>query len=189
MYKLCKSEQSALRQRELEQQLLNMMANLRFDEITVSDLCTQAEVSRKAFYRYFSGKEGALYALIDHTLLELESFPFDGMDSDGNLYRENMIWFFRFWQRQKPLLDALDNSGIIEVLNQRVALYAVESPRVMGAFFPYWEGEMKEYATTFGVFGMMSVIYSWYRSDFRQTPEQMADITVSLLTKPLIRIN
>ena len=40
MYKLCKSEQSALRQREMEQQLLKMMETTRFEDITISDLCT-----------------------------------------------------------------------------------------------------------------------------------------------------
>lgn len=186
MYKLCKSEQSALRQRGLEQQLLKMMETVRFEEITVSDLCSQAGVSRKAFYRYFSGKEGALYALIDHTLWELESFPFDGMHSDRDTCREKMTWFFRFWQRQNLLLDVLDNSGLSEILTKRVVVYALSNPSAMQSFLPYEDGNLQEYATNFGVFGIMSMVYIWHRSGYRQSPEQMADITVNLLTKPLI---
>ena len=75
MYKMCKSEQSAQRQRELEQGLLKAMGTCHYDEISVSDLCDQMGIPRKSFYRYFSGKDGALHALIDHTLMELESFP------------------------------------------------------------------------------------------------------------------
>ena len=40
MYKLCKTEQSANRQRQLEQGLLSMMAETQYDQISVSDLCT-----------------------------------------------------------------------------------------------------------------------------------------------------
>ena len=75
MYKLCKTEQSAQRQRELERGLLNAMSTHQYEEISVSDLCDQMEIPRKSFYRYFSSKDGALHALIDHTLLEFESFP------------------------------------------------------------------------------------------------------------------
>ena len=63
MYKLCKTEQSANRQRSLEQGLLQAMQIKHFDEISVSDLCAQLDVPRKAFYRYFDsyipkGKSG-----------------------------------------------------------------------------------------------------------------------------------
>ena len=73
MYKACKTEQSAARQRELEQGLLAAMISHPFDEISISDLCTQIGIPRKSFYRYFSSKEGALHALLDHTLMEMET--------------------------------------------------------------------------------------------------------------------
>ena len=70
MYKFCKTEQSVQRQRELEQGLLTMMEHQRFEEISVSDLCDRLNIPRKSFYRYFSSKDGALFALLDHTLME-----------------------------------------------------------------------------------------------------------------------
>ena len=72
MYKLCKTEQSAQRQRQLEEGLLTAMKTKRYEEITISDLCEQMDIPRKSFYRYFSSKDGALHALIDHTLLDFE---------------------------------------------------------------------------------------------------------------------
>ena len=74
MYKLCKSEQSATRQKQLEQGLLKVMLTQRYEDISVSDLCTAMDIPRKSFYRYFSGKDGALHALIDHTMISYESF-------------------------------------------------------------------------------------------------------------------
>ena len=83
MYKQCRTEQSASRQRHLEQGLLQMMLKRQFEEISVSDLCEEIGVPRKAFYRYFSGKDGALHALIDHTLLEYEGFTASAKDAEG----------------------------------------------------------------------------------------------------------
>ena len=53
MYKLCKTEQSAARQRQLEEGLLTVMLTRRYDEISVSDLCDDLAIPRKSFYRYF----------------------------------------------------------------------------------------------------------------------------------------
>ena len=44
MYKLCKPEQSAQRQRQLERGLLEMMKHHRFEEISVSDLCDRMQL-------------------------------------------------------------------------------------------------------------------------------------------------
>ncbi len=74
MYKLCKTEQSAARQKELEQGLMELMTVTRYEDISVSDLCLELNIPRKAFYRYFSSKDGALHGLIDHTLLGFEGF-------------------------------------------------------------------------------------------------------------------
>ena len=51
MYKLCKTEQSAQRQRSLEEGLLTAMKTKRYEEITISDLCSQMGIPRKSFYR------------------------------------------------------------------------------------------------------------------------------------------
>ena len=72
MYKVCISEQSAQRQRMIEHELLALMEVKSYEEITVSELCDRVGMPRKSFYRYFSSKDGALHALMDHTLLEFK---------------------------------------------------------------------------------------------------------------------
>lgn len=186
MYKMCKSEQSALRQREMEQQLLKMMETVRFEDISVSDLCTQAGFSRKAFYRYFSGKEGALYALIDHTLWELESFPFVGKE-DGSANREKMILFFRFWKNQKPLLDALDYSNLNGILVKRMVQHCASDISFMRNFLTCSDREEQEYAITYSISGIISVILRWHHNGYRQSPEQMVGMVLNLMASSMIK--
>ena len=115
MYKLCKTEQSAARQRELELALAAMMLVRRYEDISVSEFCSYAGIPRKAFYRYFSSKDGALYALIDHTMLEYEHMR-DTEPVSGREQMRELESFFLFWKRQKPVLDALEFSGLSGVL-------------------------------------------------------------------------
>ena len=70
MYKQCTTEITTARQRKLEQYFLELLKTSSYDHITVSDICTCANVPRGMFYRYFDSKKDALDALIDHTLLD-----------------------------------------------------------------------------------------------------------------------
>ena len=139
MYKLCKTEQSANRQRGLEQGLLQAMQIKHFDEISVSDLCAQLDVPRKAFYRYFDSKEGALHALLDHTLMAYESFPLIYSEGEKRTLVRELEQFFLFWIRQKSLLDALQRSSLSGVLIERAiaaaSIKAYAHVGMLGAVF------------------------------------------------------
>ena len=185
MYKLCKTEQSAHRQRELERGLLAAMANHHYEEISVSDLCDQLEIPRKSFYRYFSSKDGALHALIDHTLLEYESFQSEKKSFRLRTYQTDLERFFLFWKEQKDLLDALDRSGISGVLVMRSVDHALSDVGVPNRFLQQKDMMVRQHATMFGVCGLMSMVLNWHKSGFSLSASEMAAIAVQLLTKPL----
>ena len=125
MYKLCKTEQSAQRQRQLEEGLKKVMLTKHFEEISVSDLCDQLQVPRKSFYRYFSSKDGALYGLIDHTMMEYERFAVARQKVTGRTLSNELESFFQFWVEHKDLLDALQKSGLSGVLIERSISHAL----------------------------------------------------------------
>ena len=185
MYKLCKTEQSAQRQRELEQGLLAAMGTHQYEEISVSDLCDQMNIPRKSFYRYFSSKDGALHALIDHTLLEYESFSVADQSPEKRTYHSDLERFFRFWKIQKPLLDALVRSGISGTLVLRSIDHAMSEVGMPVRFLPQQERLAREHATMFGVCGLMSMVLNWHKNGFILSEAQMAGIAVELLTKPI----
>ncbi len=188
MYKLCKTEQSATRQRQLEEGLLTAMKMKRYEEITISDLCDQMQIPRKSFYRYFSSKDGALHALLDHTLLDFEQQSgvlsgTDPTDPSGDLRH-----FFEFWYRQKPLLDALERSGLGGVLVQR-AISQAQSEYVLPRYPATPElRSIQSHAITFTICGLMSMVTRWHRSGYHETPADMAQIASMLMTRPLLYV-
>ena len=183
MYKLCKSEQSARRQRWIEDGLLAEMGLRRYEEITVSDLCQRLELPRKSFYRYFSGKDGALFALIDHRLLEFDSRPDEKVKFLKNGFSLDLEWFFTFWQLQKPLLDALERSGLSGVLVER----AVDNSREAQMFACGDRSpEYVQAVTSFTICGMMSMVLQWHHGGYRQSAGEMAELARQMLSRPLI---
>lgn len=185
MYKMCKTEQSAARQRELEDGLLAAMSTQHYDQISVSDLCQQIGIPRKAFYRYFSGKDGALHALIDHTLLEYEGFSLHRTLNEHRTSKSDLEIYFLFWQSKKTLLDALERSGLSGVLIERSIDHALSDAGTPNRFLTQSDKAIREHATMFGVCGLMSMMVKWHHGGFRTSASQMATVAARLLTRPL----
>ena len=185
MYKLCKTEQSAARQRQLEEGLLQAMQNHHFEEISVSDLCDQLGIPRKSFYRYFSSKEGALQALLDHTLLEYEGFAASVVNGEPRTLRRDLEQFFLFWIENKPLLDALRHSNMSGVLIERAIAHALSDTVMPKRFLPEDTRETQQQITMFGVCGLMSMVLTWHHEDYQLSARQMGAIAARLLCKPL----
>ena len=181
MYKLCKTEQSSARQRELEIGLLQVMKQQRYEDITVSDLCARLNIPRKAFYRYFSGKDGALFALLDHTMLE---FSFSQLASGGGAL-EDLERFFDFWYARKDLLDVLYKSNLSGILVERATALAIRE-RMMPQSFLSLEADTRSVALSFAVCGIMCMVIQWHQMGFLQTPKEMTALSRLLLTRPLM---
>ena len=184
MYKLCRTEQSFARQRQLELGLLDAMKHRRFDEISVSDLCEHMGIPRKSFYRYFSSKDGALFALLDHTLMEFyDGTPMEGMR--GNTPLIDLERFFSFWYTHKDLLDALQRSSLSGILVERATTLAREE-QLMASYMNSWDHFLQGVAISFAVCGLMSMVFQWYQEGFQIEPKDMANAATTLLTRPLV---
>ena len=185
MYKQCRTEQSAARQRALEQGLLETMMKCHYDEITVRDLCEYMQIPRKSFYRYFSNKEGALHALIDHALMDFDSFSPESTVQGEKLPASEIERLFAYWKHQKPLLDALAGSGLSGILIQRAIDHTIlENVRGM-RFFSLDEPHAQEYAAMFIASGLMSMVVQWHHDGYTQSIQSMANTTMRLLSHPI----
>lgn len=185
MYKLCKTEQSAARQRQVEQCLLEAMLLQRYEDISVSDLCERSQIPRKSFYRYFSSKDGAFHALLDHSLMEYESFSGPYHNGEHRTLERDLERFFLFWLMKKPLLDVLAKSNLIGVLIERAIDQSLSENTFGSRFLPQEQKHMQEHIITFCICGLMSMVMQWHKEGYPQSPSQMAQAAVRLVTKPL----
>lgn len=185
MYKLCKTEQSSARQYRLEQGLLEAMCLKQYEEISISDLCDSMGIPRKSFYRYFTGKDGALQALVDHTLMEYAGFE---MEYCGGKPRTVLLAsesFFQFWMEHRRMLDALCRSNLSGMLVSRIVALALEDDAIPARFLPEESKDMRMQITMFCVYGLMSMVMNWRETGYAQPAAEMARIAVRMISQPL----
>ena len=184
MYKICQTEQSIRRQRELEQGLLRLMGKRNYEDLTVKDLCDEMALPRKSFYRYFSSKEGVLYALIDHTLADFFLMPTVGNKSRGTAIGDLDLYFL-FWYEKRELLDALHRSGLSGILAERATNFALQEGH-MPRQFKKMRPDIQTLAMAFSITGLMAMILQWHRSGFQVSPDEMTKLATEILTAPLL---
>ena len=185
MYKQCKTEQSAKRQRQFEAGLLQLMVTKRYEDITVSDLCDHLQIPRKSFYRYFSSKDGALYALLDHTMMDYEGFNAVYGKNERRTVQKELQQFFEFWMVHKNLLDALAKNKMSGNLVERAMSHITAGNLILGRFLPEYSHYERTQITLFCISGLMSIVLTWHQDGFPHSPEHMAALTARLFSEPL----
>lgn len=182
MYRKCVTEISTEHQRQISESLLALMEKIPFEDITVTQLCQTAGISRRIFYHLFSGKTGALHALVDNKILDIGRYAGDA--------RNDSVRFFRYWKEQKALLDVLSENGMSGLLLERMIALVLEEDYDVLYWLERngWHGSSSE-VVVFGLSGLIGLIYSWYHTGYRRTPEEMAALAEQLmrpyLTSPL----
>lgn len=173
MYKHCNTEESAHRQRQLEQCLLELMVDTSYAGITIGQICEQAGVSRKSFYRYFDSKDDCLHALLDHTIMDASTF-YMSVDDPGDML-SFCTRIFEFWYRQTPLLDAMERDGQSLQILQRMIRYILEEEPEYARHMGISQHDVMEHIV-FTVSGVMGLVLTWHHERYPKTAEQMGEL-------------
>ncbi len=180
MYKLCKTEQSTKRQREIEENLLALLENKHYESITVTELCEKCNMPRKAFYRYFDSKDSALYALIEHTYQSYGGLAVEKSRKKRTLQGE-MTEFFSFWQEQKRLLDALNKSDLLPKLIEASLGFPIHDFLSISKFLPNESPWERTQIFKFTVGGLLLLMLDWYKRGFKESAATMANVAAKIL--------
>lgn len=179
MYRKCVTEISVQHQKQITESLLELMQKIPYEDIAVTQLCQAAGVSRRIFYHLFSNKTGALHALVDHKILAIESY--------GREIRNEALRFLRYWKDQKVFLDVLRENEMSGLLLERMINSVLTEDYDVLYWLKRngWPNNSRE-IVTFGLSGLMGLVYSWYYSDYQQDPEEMAALVERIL-RPLLK--
>lgn len=179
MYKHCNTEESVLRQRQLENCLMEMMRTIPFHQITIGHICDRAGISRKSFYRYFSSKEGCLFALIDHHIIDGASFYLPDQHK-GSSVRSVYERLFAYWKEHAVLLEVLEKNDLVTQFGQRMVVYITEEEQDFRFLMRSLREDAYEY-TIFMVSGIVGLLFRWHKAGYQKSCAQMANILENLI--------
>lgn len=187
MYKLCKTEQSAKRQKEIEELFLALLEMKSYEDVTVSELCERVDMPRKAFYRYFDTKEDVILALIDHTIAGYDSYVQKSTKSAGRTVASELESFFAFWldgDARRLLVVIIKNSLEGHLIQRSINFSVSEMPSIRR----FMSSDVEDSAMLifrFVITGLMSVMLSWFKDGCKESPHDMASVVQRLVAEPI----
>lgn len=179
MYRKCATERSVQNQRRLENAFLELLGEMSYGEVTVTQICEEAGISRRIFYHLFGSKQDALYGLIDHRIMDMESYRTE--------LSNQALRFFLYWQAQKPFLDALRRNEMRGLMLERMIGSILQEGYDVWQWLQAEEPENKKEILVFNLSGIMSLVFQWHDTGFQKTPEQMTALIGTLMNHPLAK--
>ncbi|CAJ1201131.1 hypothetical protein CPR19088_GLDEOEPO_00846 [Companilactobacillus paralimentarius] len=157
-----------------------------FTDITISDICHEANISRATFYHHYQTKEDIVQA-----------YQLSTMQQVYRLAEHSNLDILTFFER---LTYYLDQNAILlgELLSERGTLsLQTQIKKQMTKFFQekmlpqlqIYQTEDSltlEYTAYFYANAIFGVIQHWLTSSTRQSPEQMTKILRSIITNKLL---
>lgn len=150
---------------------LLLLKKKEYRDISITEICKKAGVTRMSFYRNFAGKEDILSQKVrDVTDNFLEESAISYRNDTLSSY---FIKLFSHMEQQKELCTALKKAGLFHLIKD-------EFDRV---FLDTYRQEYDDYKSVFLAGGIYNVFLFWFLNGCRENPEDLAKRLEEILAK------
>lgn len=151
--------------------LLILLRDKEYKDISITEICKKAGVTRMSFYRNFESKEDILLKKVRNVT---DSFVKESdISYKSDTVSSYFVKLFTHMQQQKDLCAALNKAGLIYMVKD-------EFDRV---FLNAYKNEYDEYKSIFLAGGIYNVFLFWLINGCRDDPETLAQRLDSILMK------
>lgn len=158
--------------------ILALMRDRRYDEISVTEICEAAEVTRKTFYAHFDCKRDLIECALDLMFLELtQRFDF-GEEKAIDIIK----YAFDYLNASRDLAHAFADPSLFEIFAEKINGYieiVFDDVLYNAASF---ETAFAEYYHAFMAVGIVELVKKWVVGGYKQSPKIMASLTKRLLS-------
>ena len=158
--------------------LLRLMGNKPFSSIAVSDITSEAGVSRMSFYRNYNAIEDILTEHLEEVVEEYRAKELEEPDtgSEKVFYEKKyMLRCFRFFYLHREFIDALITAGMGDLFLAKITEYLIQK------WIDAEKGTREENLMISAFAGAIYNMYrEWSKGSFLELPEDVAAILYDL---------
>ncbi|HCX02974.1 MAG: TetR/AcrR family transcriptional regulator [Tissierellales bacterium] len=158
----------------LAQGLMELLEEKEYKAITITQLCEQAKIARRTFYRHFESKEDILSYYISCIINEFQE---ELQICENKDFETIIITYFSFWEKHTRLLLLLNKYNLTHIIFTQYIKCFYQHPIILRPNNQvllddnYFACNL---AYTSG--GLWSVLMYWISNGFKQTPKELAAI-------------
>lgn len=151
--------------------LITLMKRKDYHDISITEICENADVARMSFYRNYKSKEDILRKWLMKVTNRFVAES--GISYRDDAPRDYFVTLFTHLEKHKSICTALHEAGLVHLLKE-------EFDRV---FLSIHGGEYDDYKSFFHAGGVYNVFLLWLIRGCAETPEELADKLAGLTKK------
>ena len=182
------SDKNDTSRKRIIESLIDLMQIKKIDDISISEISENAEISRRTFYRNFTSKEDVLDGYFEVIFADIRE-KIDGL-GDGIDCISSLRIIFRLCYEHKDFFFALSKSNMLGFMLQKwnTALPILHSLFIdrIKKFPQTKDAKTLEYLLAFKVGGTFNMVLKWIDEGMLIPPDEMADIVENFAFGTLI---
>jgi AcrR family transcriptional regulator len=157
--------------------LFALLREKNYSDITISEVCAQAGLTRKTFYRDFDSLDDvidfAVYARMNEYI----------QNTNPTSFGDYVLQFFKFCASRKDILSLFEKQGIYHLLTRSFCAYLPQSAFLKNlAIAAGFNSENRDYYWKSLVSEECGFVEVWISRGFQETPEQLVKLNLQLLS-------
>ena len=155
---------------------LDLHAIKPYKTISLIEICENAQLDKRTFYRYFDSKDDLLIKYVFFLGDRLVKVILDEPELSNHAV---IRLYFTLWREQLPFLNAMQRDGLFNILLSNLDIYFMRSLGDAGVPEPNSEvtpAETALYRNLFFGTALNQILIKWFTDGAIRTPEEIADI-------------
>ena len=159
---------------------LELMEKKDIKKITVSEICSLADINRATFYRYYLDVYDLLDKIEEDFVGELKDTSQKSLTEDYTVASFANVLLTVFLDNKKLVKILFNSKSTTHLLNEVLEIAYIKCKSKWEHDLPNLNEEDVEYASLFIFNGALGVINFWVKNDFDKEPEEISKIIEQL---------
>ncbi|WP_320163913.1 TetR-like C-terminal domain-containing protein [uncultured Trichococcus sp.] len=178
MYIISENPQAHQSQKMIADALLKLMQIYPYEDITITQICQEAQVARRTFYRNFEFKIDVL----EYSLgILFQNYLSNYFDSNFTM-RQELECYFEYLFQNKDFFTLLDKHNLFHIVNKTHTLFFSQFIYISKIIDTLKEPKLTPYVLGFISSTICSNIQFWVKNNFDVSFEIIAALTTVFLS-------
>ena len=167
----------------IAESLVSLIENNNYDEITIQEVASECNISRRTIYRHFRTKDEILSYSFRSCLIKLADYI--SLQDTKDLHKL-CLTYFKFWEENMDRLLMMNDAGVLFSFGSEFdSLVSVIADRMLSraSSIPLSPEEisMFRYKFAYETAGFWQITEIWSQEQPRRSAEEMAEIMVKIV--------
>ncbi len=157
--------------------VIELLNHKSFDEIRVTDIVSQAGVSRMTYYKYYGSKLEVLKDFLQEVILEYDAEQ-SRLYPDTLFEKQQIKTSIQFFERYAPMLQTFLQIGQHKLLIESILQYTSERVRRYVS--------LNDYQIYYYTGAVVGTYFRWIQKGRPESPDSLTDIIWNIINTPSV---